>query len=100
MIVPMTDYGQRERADGDKAHRPRVLLIHQRLHPPGGDTAVTAWILEALKDDYALCVLTWDRADLAALDRFYGTSLAGSNISWIYPNRLVQAFLSLDPDPA
>jgi len=60
---------------------------------------VAAWIMEALKDDYELTVLTWDRADLAALDRFYGTSLDGSNISWIYPNPVARAFLNLDPDP-
>ncbi len=75
----------------------RILLVQQTLQPPGGASAVAAWILQALRDDYDLTVLTYDPVRLEALNRFYGTSLRETDLSAVYPQRLVRAALSLDP---
>jgi glycosyltransferase involved in cell wall biosynthesis len=79
--------------------RKRILLVQQALRPPGGASAVAAWILQALKDEYDLTVLAGEKADLPGLNRFYGTSLRDSDVSVLYPNRLVRGLLRLDPDP-
>jgi hypothetical protein len=74
----------------------RILLVQQTLQPPGGASAVTAWMLEALKNEYDLTVLAFERVDLAAINRFYGTSLSDSDLSVIYPHRFAQAMLRWD----
>jgi glycosyltransferase involved in cell wall biosynthesis len=53
----------------------KVLLVQMSLQPPGGANGVAAWILETLKQDHSLSVLTWTPPDVASINRFYGTSL-------------------------
>jgi glycosyltransferase involved in cell wall biosynthesis len=53
----------------------KVLLVQPSLQPPGGANGVAAWIIEALKEEHALSVLTWTPIDVASINRFYGTSL-------------------------
>jgi glycosyltransferase involved in cell wall biosynthesis len=54
-----------------------VLLFFPRLSPPpDGAKGVAAHIMQALQDDYDVTVLSKDeRLDVAALNRFFGTSL-------------------------
>jgi glycosyltransferase involved in cell wall biosynthesis len=79
--------------------RPRVLVWYSRLIPRGGAPGVAAWILEALRQDYAVTLLTSEPVDFSLLDTHYGTSLAGSDLQVRTMARLVRGFLSLDPDP-
>jgi glycosyltransferase involved in cell wall biosynthesis len=60
---------------------------------------VAAWILEALRQDYHVTLLTVDPVDLSLLDRYYGTSLAGSDLQLRTISSVVRGFLGLDPDP-
>ena len=53
----------------------RVLVIQPTLTPTGGGEGVCAWILETLKGEYETTLLVWEAPDLAAIDRFFGTSL-------------------------
>ena len=53
----------------------KVLLVQPSLQPPGGANGVAAWIIEALKGEHAVSVLTWTPIDVASINRFYGTSL-------------------------
>ncbi len=76
----------------------RILLVQEVLRPPGGVSAVAAWILEALKDRYELTVLTGGPPDLDGLNRFYGTSLLRSHISVLSPSYLIRRAARLDPD--
>ena len=78
----------------------RLLLVHQRLQPPGGSTAVAAWTIEVLKDDYEVTLLTETEPDVAGVDRFYGTSLGESNLSVIRLSRAARFVFGLDPDQA
>jgi glycosyltransferase involved in cell wall biosynthesis len=57
-------------------------------------------MLQALKHDYALTVLTWEAVDLAGTNRFYGTSLEEGDFEVRRPAWGVRAVLGLDPDPA
>ena len=71
--------------------RPRsILLVHQSLQPPGGANAVGAWVVEALKGEYALTILTWDPIDTRTLNhsrrRFLG-DLAGASVALVATDR-------------
>ena len=39
--------------------RKRLLFVQPVLDPPGGSNAVASWMIEALKGEYAISVLTW-----------------------------------------
>ncbi len=56
-------------------------MVQPSLQPPGGGNGVGAWMLEALREDYDLSLLTWEPFEPGAIDRFYGTSLAGAGIT-------------------
>ena len=55
-------------------------------------------MLEALKDHYDITLFHADGVDLAAVNRFYGTSLRPDNFRIISANPLVRAIGSLDSD--
>jgi glycosyltransferase involved in cell wall biosynthesis len=55
--------------------RKKVLVLLPALTVLGGGEAVAVWILEALKDDYDVSVLTWKVAETSEITRVYGTSL-------------------------
>ena len=63
--------------------RRRVLMVKLTLQPPGGGQGVAAWMLEALKGQCTLGVLTEEPVDLAAINRFYGTSLSLADLSFV-----------------
>ena len=58
----------------------RVLVVQPVLDPPGGGSAVAAWMLEGLKADHRVALLTWEPADLAEVNRFYGTRLVPADL--------------------
>ena len=57
------------------ARSKQLLIIAHSIQPPGGGNGVGAWILQALRRDYRLTLLSWDECDLASVNRHYGTSL-------------------------
>lgn len=59
----------------------RLLIVQPSLQPPGGGNVVAAWIIEALKREHALSVLTWRRIDLEEINRYCGTSLRASDFT-------------------
>jgi len=78
--------------------RPRILVFYCKLIPHGGAPGVAAWILEALRQDYAVTLLCSEPVDFGLLDRNYGTSLAGSDVQMRTIAPAVRGFLGLDPD--
>ena len=78
--------------------RPRILVCYCRLIPHGGAPGVAAWILEALRQDYAVTLLTSEPVDVSLLDRCFGTSLTGSDLQVRTMAPVVRGFLGLDPD--
>ena len=58
----------------DRGRALSVLVIAPTLRQ-GGAEAVAAWILEALRDDHKVTLLTLEPVDLARVNRWCGTSL-------------------------
>lgn len=81
-------------------HRQTALIVVPALKVWGGAEAVTVWMLEALRGDYDLTVLTWETADTRELNRVYGTSLQATDFRVRRPpplfrravDRLVQSY--------
>ena len=53
----------------------RILFMQPLLSPPGGGAGVAAWMLQALRDEHEITLLTWWPADIVGTNRFFGTSL-------------------------
>jgi glycosyltransferase involved in cell wall biosynthesis len=77
----------------------KVLLVQPSLEPLGGGNAVAVWIIEALKRENSVSVLTWAPVSVAAINRFFGTSLVSSDFSVYCAPRLIRGLIELDPDP-
>lgn len=60
--------------------RPRLLVPHPSLRPPGGGNAVAAWLLQALAGEYDITVYAWEPIDFERVNRFVGTSLRASDV--------------------
>lgn len=58
----------------------RVLLVQPSLLPPGGGNGVANWMIQALRDDHEVTVLTWQPIDVARVNRYYGTSLRPADL--------------------
>jgi glycosyltransferase involved in cell wall biosynthesis len=59
----------------------RVLVVQPSLQPPGGGNAVAAWMIQALMKQHRVSVLTWRPIELEAVNAYYGTSIAASDIT-------------------
>jgi len=77
----------------------KVLLVQPSLQPPGGSTAVAVWIIEALRREHAVSVLTWTPVDLAPINRYYGTSLLASEFKASGVHPIVRWLIDRVPGP-
>ena len=62
----------------DRSERPRVAVVHPRLGV-GGSECCTLWMIEALKPNYAVSLITNGPVDLELLNQSHGTSLQPSD---------------------
>jgi glycosyltransferase involved in cell wall biosynthesis len=69
-------------------------MVQPSLQPPGGGNGVCAWMLQALRDDYRLTVLSWTPVDLDRVNDHFGTSLKPGDISTLLPSRLTRGLLN------
>jgi glycosyltransferase involved in cell wall biosynthesis len=53
----------------------KVAIVHPQLKAGGGSEAVAAWVIESLKNDYELTVITMGSVDTKSLNDFYHTNL-------------------------
>jgi hypothetical protein len=79
--------------------RPRVLVVHGKVQPHGGACGVLAWALQALYRDYQVTLLTSEPFELAALNRFFGTSIEAQDVRVKHIHPMLRKILALDPDP-
>ena len=68
--------------------RKRVAVVEPTISPGGGTEAITAWIIEALKEEYQVDLLTFSNVDAEDFNRFYGTSLRDEEFSIVHPPML------------
>jgi len=76
--------------------RRKILLVVPRLAVLGGGEAVAAWMLQALREDYDLSVLTWTPSIAEDdINRFYGTSLTTEDFRLLGPPPPLRALFDL-----
>lgn len=76
-----------------------ILLVQPSLQPPGGGNGVAAWMIEALRHNYAIAVLTWMPIDLEAINRYYGTSIQASAFRICRISPVLRYVMDLIPVP-
>jgi glycosyltransferase involved in cell wall biosynthesis len=76
-----------------------ILLVQPSIQPPGGGNGVAAWMLEALKEDNRLTLLTWAPPRLHEVNRIFGTRLALSDFDLRLGPRWVPPLMRLSPTP-
>ena len=77
----------------------RILFVQPSFAPPGGGNGVAAWMLQALRDEHAVTVLTWAPMDVEAMNRFWGTSLRATDFGMLRVPRGVRAVVDAVPLP-
>lgn len=77
----------------------KVLLVQPSLQPPGGGNAVAAWMLEALKQENWVSVLTWTPIDFEPINRHFGTSLSPSDFTVHLAYPTLRRLMNLVPLP-
>ncbi len=78
----------------------RVLLVQPSLQPPGGGNGVAAWVLQALVPAHRVTVLSWQPVEVAAINRFFGTTLHGGDFESLIVPRTWTWLPNLLPVPA
>ncbi|HTM08706.1 MAG TPA: glycosyltransferase [Verrucomicrobiae bacterium] len=76
-----------------------VLLIQPSLDPPGGASGVAAWVIEALRAEYNLSILSWTAVHVDATNRYFGTSLRDSDFSVLLPFPVLRWLIDSLPVP-
>jgi len=66
-----------------ETQRKRVALAQSNIIPGGGTEAVTAWMIQSLKDDYEVTLFTYSQVDVSEFNRYYGTSLDPSEFNLV-----------------
>lgn len=77
-----------------------ILLVQPSMQPPGGGNGVAVWIIEALKRDHAVSLLTWEPVHLDSLNRYYGAALSAADFRAYGVPPLLRRLLALVPTPA
>ena len=75
----------------------KMLMVHPDLNAPGGGNTVALWMLQALKDDYDITLLTWEPVNFAEVNRFFGTSLQACDVSVCVAPGSLHWLAALDP---
>ena len=63
-----------------------MCVVQPEFVPSGGTEAVTAWTIEALKNNYQLSFISFTAIDADILNRFYGTHVRGDEVTMIQPS--------------
>jgi len=77
----------------------RILLVQPSIAPPGGGNLVAAWMLQALRDEHRATLLSWEPPNLAACNRFFGTSLGAGDFELRLASRIARRVGALTPVP-
>lgn len=76
----------------------RILFVSANLRPTGGAESVAAWMLHGLARRYDVTIATWHEPDFAALDKKFGTSLAGLRFDVRTPGTWEKKLIQAIPD--
>jgi glycosyltransferase involved in cell wall biosynthesis len=76
----------------------RALFVQSTLQPHGGGYAVAAWMLEALRPEFDVTLLTWRPPDFDAINAHFGTSLRLPDFRVICPRLPARCLVEAIPD--
>jgi glycosyltransferase involved in cell wall biosynthesis len=76
----------------------RILFVQPVVAPPGGGEGLGAWMIEALKRDYRLTLLTWQPVDFEDVNRYFGTELRASEFE-MWTTTWAARLAKLSPTP-
>jgi len=76
----------------------KILVIELFFRASGGGNAVTANVVEALKRDYAITLLTWEPVDIKAINRTFCTSLGESEFKVRLPPYIFRLMIRIPND--
>ena len=76
----------------------RILMLQPTIRP-AGDNVVFLWMVEALKKNYDITLLTWRSIDFSSINRFYGTGLSPTDIKVCTVPALLRSLIECIPDP-
>jgi len=74
-------------------------MVQPSLNPPGGGNGVAVWMIEALKKDHRVTLLSWTAPNLESINRFYGTSLSPSDFELRLVPWIVRKIAERTPTP-
>ena len=72
--------------------RKKIAVVQPVMIPGGGTEAVTAWTIEALKNEWDVTLITFSEIDADTLNRYYGTQFAADDFAIARPGRLPLLF--------
>jgi len=78
--------------------RPKILFLQTSMDQ-GGATAVAAWMIEALKDDYEITLLSATPVYWKIVNDLFGTRIDDSQVAVRTTIAPLRYFFRLDPDP-
>jgi len=76
-----------------------ILLVQPSMNPPGGGNLVAAWMVEALRSEHRVTILSWTPPNLAACNRIFGTSLQRIDFDLVLVPRALRALMHGSPIP-
>jgi glycosyltransferase involved in cell wall biosynthesis len=75
----------------------RALVLHPSLKSPGGSSCLTAWALQALRDDFDVTLLSWTDVEVENLNATYGTDLRPGDFAVALPPSWLRRGFALVP---
>jgi hypothetical protein len=79
--------------------RKKVLIAHPYLAPPGGGQGLTAYVLQALQEEYDVSLACYRPPDFAALNRYFGTALRAETFTLYQVPKWIAGLLEHQPTP-
>ena len=61
--------------------RPRILIAHPYIAPPGGGDGLAAWAIQALRESYDVSIASFCLPDYDGLNHYFGTSLQADDFT-------------------
>ncbi len=80
------------------SRKKRILLIQPNLNNPSGGNVVNSWLIQALRDDYDITIMTNAEMDIQYVNCRCGTSLLKQDFKTLIAPRIIQQLIGLIPD--
>jgi len=76
----------------------KILLIQPELNKPSGANVVNSWMIQALRDEYDITIMTRAAMDIPYVNSRCGTTLSTTDFKTLTPPAILQWLIGLIPD--